>query len=292
MSAGEVMVTIGRHALALDGPLQELLDRLSGIADKRLEQIEVSDFDRFDLLAIHLSVAKARCVIDAQAADFWTWEAWVKVMQIGSALFSAGVASPDEVVHFRVGRESKALPALGARDYLTADNWLDSFYLAAICRENKRLQQLAHIPVSFLREQSAGVEEYLFSWVEALQNAIRGDGEKMWDSMLAAARQSAPEGLEEAERMKALQLFYPLIDVFRHLMGRDVAEFNTALGKSLDRHKAYWSENDPASVDGLVALAPLALACIAHDSDMDLDVESDYLPENLLIPEWVGEMET
>ncbi|MEV6720539.1 immunity 49 family protein [Streptomyces xanthochromogenes] len=286
------MVTISRHELVLEGPLQEFLDRLSGIAKKRLDRIEGSDFERFDVLAIHLSLAKAYCGIDPKASDFWTWEAWVKAMQTGSALFSAGVTSPGESVHFRVGREAKTLPSLGSRDYLSADNWLDSFYLAAVCRENQRMHQLASIPVSFLREQSAGVEEYLFSWVEALQSAVRGDSEKMWESVLSAARQSAPEGLAEAERAKALELFHPLIDVFRHLMGRDVTQFNSALAKALDWHKAYWSENDPASVDGLVALAPLALACIAHDADMDIDVESDYLPENLLIPEWVGEMDT
>lgn len=118
----------------------------------------------------------------------------------------------------------------------------------------------------FLRAEEVYVKEYLFLWVEALRIGIHKDSEKMWNSLLAAARQSAPEGLPEAERTKALELFSPLVEMFRYLMERDANGFNSALEKALNWHKAYWSENDPASVDGLVALAPLALACIAHDS--------------------------
>ncbi|MFI6469829.1 immunity 49 family protein [Streptomyces sp. NPDC050516] len=286
------MVTISRHPLASEGDPRELLERLSGLAQSMLDRIEISDFERFDVLAFHLAVAKARCGIDPKVSDFWTWEAWVKAMQLGSALFSAGVAPQGESLHFRVGREEKTLPTLGPRDYLTAENWLDAFYLAAICRESDRMRQLASIPMSFLRAEGSGVEEYLFLWVEALQSGIHRDSEKMWNSLLAAARQSAPEGLPESKRAKALELFSPLIEMFRYLMERDTGEFNSTLEKALNWHKAYWSENDPASVDGLVALAPLALACIAHDADMDIEVESEYLPEGLLIPGWVGEMDT
>jgi hypothetical protein len=286
------MVTISRHSLTSEESPREFMERLSSLAQNTLDRIETSDFERFDVLTFHLAVAKARCGLDPKVSDFWTWEAWVKAMQLGSALFSAGVAPHGESVHFRVGREEKTLPALGPRDYLTAENWLDAFYLTAICRESDRMRQLASIPMSFLRAEGAGVEEYIFLWVEALQSGIHRDSEKMWNSLLAAARQSAPEGLPEPERTKALELFSPLIEMFRYLMERDADGFNSALEKALNWHKAYWSENDPASVDGLVALAPLALACIAHDAGMDIEVESEYMPQGLLIPEWVGEMDT
>ncbi|MEU3510314.1 Imm49 family immunity protein [Streptomyces longwoodensis] len=42
---------------------------------------------------------------------------------------------------------------------------------------------------------------------------------------------------------------------------------------------------------GAVALGPLALACLAHDGGIPIDVESDYLPKHLLQRGWLGEFE-
>lgn len=42
----------------------------------------------------------------------------------------------------------KHLPATGPQDYLHAGNWLTSFYLAVICRENERVSQLAQVPMA------------------------------------------------------------------------------------------------------------------------------------------------
>jgi hypothetical protein len=38
-----------------------------------------------------------------------------------------------------------------------------------------------------------------------------------------------------------------------------------------------------------VALGPLAMACLAHDAGMRLDVTSDHFPDVLVKAEWVGE---
>ncbi len=46
------------------------------------------------------------------------------------------------------------------------------------------------------------------------------------------------------------------------------------------------------SGEGLVALAPLALACMAHDADIPIEVQSEYMPIALLRRSWVGEYDT
>ncbi|WP_338897446.1 Imm49 family immunity protein [Streptomyces sp. TG1A-60] len=43
--------------------------------------------------------------------------------------------------------------------------------------------------------------------------------------------------------------------------------------------------------DGAVALGPLAVACLAYDVGMQVEVESEYLPRHLLERAWVGEFE-
>ncbi|MEU3657683.1 Imm49 family immunity protein [Streptomyces sp. NPDC032161] len=48
----------------------------------------------------------------------------------------------------------------------------------------------------------------------------------------------------------------------------------------------------PEKPDGHLALAPLALACLAHDSGIPVDVESGYPPHHLLPRGWLGEFPT
>ncbi|MFD4116654.1 Imm49 family immunity protein [Streptomyces niveus] len=63
---------------------------------------------------------------------------------------------------------------------------------------------------------------------------------------------------------------------------------------ALTWHKECWAANEARSLsgDGLVALAPLAIACMASDADMLIEVESEYLPKHLLRRAWVGEFAT
>jgi len=58
--------------------------------------------------------------------------------------------------------------------YLHAGDLLTSFYLAAICRENDRTNQLAQLPISFLRASGAEFDDYIYAWIETLQNARFG----------------------------------------------------------------------------------------------------------------------
>ncbi|WSK38357.1 immunity 49 family protein [Streptomyces tubercidicus] len=77
-------------------------------------------------------------------------------------------------------------------------------------------------------------------------------------------------------------------------MRREDQAFNDSLANALTWHKEYWTAHETRSLsgDGLVALAPLAIACMAHDADMPIDVESEYLPKHLLKRTRVGEFPT
>ena len=85
------------------------------------------------------------------------------------------------------------------------------------------------------------------------------------------------------------------MNTFLNLMRSDhEREFNEALAQALEQHKAYYTADSKLADDprGFVALAPLALACIAKDSGLNVDVESDYMPKHLLLGSWVGEYRT
>ncbi|MFD0355516.1 Imm49 family immunity protein [Streptomyces sp. NPDC127110] len=65
------------------------------------------------------------------------------------------------------------------------------------------------------------------------------------------------------------------------------------VAEALTWHKEYWTANAARSRsgDGLVALGPLAIACMARDAGMAIKVESEYLPKELLEFGWAGEVD-
>lgn len=79
----------------------------------------------------------------------------------------------------------------------------------------------------------------------------------------------------------------------RSLVREDHAGFNRALAESIEWHKEYWStEENALQATGLVALAPLAMACLAYDASFPIEVESEYFPIALLERDWPDEFPT
>ncbi|MGA5420708.1 immunity 49 family protein [Streptomyces lavendulocolor] len=284
---------IVRHGFRTDDAGEAMAPVIRSAEDV-LEQIETSEFDRFDALDYTLSAAKWRCLTDPEAAEFPTWEAWVTAMQTGSALFAAGTAT-EGPVPCRIGSMGavKHLPATGPQDYLHAASWLTSYYLAVICRENERADRLAHVPVAFLRASGAELDEYIHPWVETLQNAWF-HRQETWDSLAEAVDGTDPARARVASEELMVKILHPPIELFHRYQRLEAEQFNAALADALTWHKEYWTANEARAVsgDGLVALGPLAIACMAHDAGMPIEVESEYLPKHLLRRTWVGEYPT
>ncbi|MFC9805277.1 immunity 49 family protein [Streptomyces griseoaurantiacus] len=263
-------------------------------AEDVLAHIETSEDDRYDALPTTLAVAKWRSATDPRAAEFPSWEAWVTATQVGSALFAAGTAD-EGPISCRIGSsgEIKQLPATGPQDYLHAGNWLTSFYLAVICRENARVNRLARVPVSFLRASGAEFDECIYAWVETLQHLWFGR-RAVWDTLVTAVDGTDSQRAPIAGPELMLKILSPPLDLFQHYLRREPERFNASLVDALTWHKEYWTANEARSrsAEGLVALGPLAIACMAYDVDMPIDVESEYLPKALLKRSWVGEYDT
>ncbi|MFG3495847.1 immunity 49 family protein [Streptomyces sp. NPDC047928] len=262
-------------------------------AEEALAGLETSDDDRYDALKLLLAAAKWHCAEDSTADRFTTWEAWVKAMQVGSALFDAGTADRGPVVcRIGVNSEVSHLPVIGPREYLHAGNWLTAFYLAVICRENDRVNRLAQVPLSFLRASGAEFDAYLYLWVETLQNHWFGRQET-WDTLTSAVDGTDPARVRIADSELMLKILYPPLNLFYRCVSRDSEQFNQALIEALTWHKEYWTANEARALsgEGLVALGPLAIACMARDSGMPIEVDSEYLPKELLEFGWAGEVD-
>jgi hypothetical protein len=89
-------------------------------------------------------------------------------------------------------------------------------------------------------------------------------------------------------------VLYPPINLFYHFVRKDEEGFSPALVEALKLHRLYWTLNEDreADIDGSIALGPLAIACLAYDGEIPIEVESDYLPKHLLQHSWLGEFPT
>jgi hypothetical protein len=245
-------------------------------------------------LSTSLTLAQTRCAIDPLASKFETWEAWVTAMQVGSALFDSATAV-EGPVPCRIGStgQVKNLPATGPTSYTHAGAWITSVYLAMICRENERLDRLMQVPVSFLRASGALFDEYTYDWVEALQSYWHGQAANTWDKLVAAINGTDPDVAQVADRDTMLMLLYPPLELFQLYNRQETDQFNRSLAQALTWHKQYWTGDEARSLtrDGLVALGPLALTCMAADAAFPIEVVSEYLPKHLVKRSWVGEYE-
>jgi hypothetical protein len=241
---------------------------------------------------ITLTEAEARRASDPLAEFAPTWRAWVAAMQVGSALFAAANSTEDRV-EARIAGKVRSISATGPQRAAHAGNWIKAFWPAVVCREQDRMTQLCEVPIPLLRASGAEFDEYVYLWIDILQSyCLRRDG--VGDKLVAASAGALPENAEIAGPDLLLMVLSQPIELFHRYLRQDPAAFNRALKESLELHKEYWTtdEDRALSSEGLVALGPLAMACLAHDAGMRLEVTSDYLPDVLVKAEWVGEFDT
>ncbi|MFC8130877.1 immunity 49 family protein [Streptomyces sp. NPDC057302] len=287
--------TISRHDLSAVPDVMRLIEGLGTHLTQGIDQLDESiGFARLidSYLDTALLLLRARCAVDPQAAALETWESAVNAMQLGSALFA--VTGADEgAVECRINRKVRTLPAIGPMPTAAAGSWLTAFWLAVICRNQRRMTQLCEIPVERMRSPDGQYDEYIYHWVDTLQTYwLRRPG--LVEKLTATFQTSDPTVARVAPRDLLDGLLYPPINLFYHFVRRDEEGFSPALVEALELHKTYWTLNEEreADIDGSIALGPLAIACLAYDGGIPIGVESEYLPKHLLQRSWLGEFPT
>ncbi|TXS63142.1 hypothetical protein EAO76_40655 [Streptomyces sp. sk2.1] len=256
-----------------------------------LQSIETSHSTRSTVLSKSLNVARVRCVGDPDSVMLETWESWLLAMQVHSAVFAA-TFTDQETVTCKIRQEERHLTTTGPQRYLNAGTWLNAFFLALICRETTRLDMLTRVPTSLLRDCGGALDEYIYAWVETLRSFwLRHDD--VGQHLVRAVDLSAPEHARVIDPETMSKLKYPPMMMFYRYLRNDAAGFNEALNDALRWHKEYWTadEDRTQNIEGVVAIAPLAIACLAKANGIPIEVESGYLPTALLDFSWRGEFD-
>ncbi|MGW3202018.1 immunity 49 family protein [Streptomyces sp. NPDC001118] len=228
-----------------------------------------------DTFGFAVALAHARCATDPKAADADTWGPWALAVQLGSALFTG--AEPQEL-WLREG--CVRLPAVPADPSADARAWLDDFYVALVCRQQRRLDQLAQVPLETLR-QDESVDEYVLHWIDTLQSyGSQRPMNDLVDKLRTTMETSDPTNVTHSPTDFVNCIDYQPVALFHRLLTGEAEAFNTALDEALAHHGAYWG--DSTVPRARVPLGPLAMACMAYDYGFPVDTERPYLPKYLL----------
>jgi hypothetical protein len=283
--------TIARHETDEANASSEA-NRLPRKMQTFIDLIKKNPTSLHSVLTRALDEAGYRCIADPIATWLDTWNSVVLAMQSASAIFVAGNQTDGEV-EFSIRDDVVRIPATGPTIHTDAGIWIKALWLAMICRERQRIDMLCATPIELLRASDDQYDEYIYTWVRALQIYWRQqDG--LVDTLLRAMQGTEPESIQAASEEVVLQLLYPPIEMFYFLTQREDEKFNNSLANALELHKRFWTKdaerrNDP---NGFIALGPLAIACLARDAGVPIEVESEYLPKHLLEGTWVGEHAT
>ncbi len=236
-----------------------------------------------------LQYMEAQCTVDPRAALGTTWESVVAAMQVGSAMFAI-TSRTEGVVECRIDHKVRQLPAIGPRTFPNVGQWLNAFWLAIVCRDQERMTQLCDFPVDRLREAEGETDEFVYLWVDTLQAYwLRRPG--VAEKLTATIQASYPDVATLMPKDRLEQLVYQPINLFHRFLTEDRAGFDGALVEALELHKRYWTADaDRAKkTAGRIALGPLAITCFAYDGEFPIDVESGYIPTQLVQRGWLGE---
>lgn len=283
------MVTIARHEIDI-ARAEAQVKYYAEPLDERIDGIEARPHTVLSFALTNTRREAAyRAVADPTAASIDTWNTVALAMQAGGAIFALTAQTEGEV-SFRIGDVDFTRPGTGPKTTANPGDWQRAMSLAMICRERPRIDILASIPVDVLRGSGGQSDEFQFDWIKALQLYWRSE-DGLIDTLLRAMQGADPEADTIAGADLVAHILYPPMELFYLLTQREDARFNESLAKALELHKSYWTATTERANDseGFIAWRVLAIACLAKDAGVDITVESDYLPKNLLDGTWVGE---
>lgn len=205
---------------------------------------------------------------------------------LGAGLFAGLVAGPGGSVETPLPGGQAGVSVSGAAASPNIGEplyWRDALLAALAARNGRAVTILAEVPLALLRGLAPEYPDWFFLEAEALQAfALRRKDAP--ERILAAARAADPNTVEEFSRDMVLDIVSPELQLAFRTLDRDQASFDQWMIEAIKGHHHYYDSDDQRRRLPLsqLALAPLAMACVAYDLGIRTNVESDYLPRHII----------
>ncbi|MEU6128570.1 immunity 49 family protein [Saccharopolyspora sp. NPDC047091] len=223
-----------------------------------------------------------RLLVDPDGAERATYDSVLLAAQAGTGFFAA--ANKEGRFPWTLGDDDLLLKAVGPTRIHSAADWLDALWTAVICRAQHLVVELCATPTDTLRNAGGRFDEYMYAWVDALKAFFTRD-EDLYPRINRSIELTAPEELTGGTPPDiVLHRYYPSMNLLFDVAGRNAEQFNTDLREAVELHQSFWSADEERATDpdGFWAPGPTALAALAHDFGMPVEVRSPYLPQDLI----------
>lgn len=136
---------------------------------------------------------------------------------------------------------------------------------------------LASIAPQDLSRLSRGAPVWFASEAAALTAIFRGDPDAR-DRLVAAMGAADPVHVDPISRNYVRDVVVAELELGGRVVERDAAGFGPALTQALIGHHRYYGRGAPRGIEGELALAPLAMACLARDCGLNATITTAYVP--------------
>jgi hypothetical protein len=200
--------------------------------------------------------------------------------RVAAAIFSVATGSGE--VEVDLGTSTLTVPTTARTDLADAADWRTGWWLAHIVRDRAAVERLAAVPIEILRRSSARFDECQYLLIDALQAFHCRTPD--WSTKFRRAIDATDPGrFAMIDEDYVLNIIVPEMQMLFRLATRELTPFHDALEYALERHKKYWGhEERKRDPDGYLALGPLAIASLAHDAGLEVEVDSDFVPVHLI----------
>lgn len=160
-----------------------------------------------------------------------------------------------------------------------------------MCLDEGSFHGLLEVTPDIWRSSTSVFPEHEYLFAEAVLATLRGRKDTA-DMVIAAMEATNPDihPLPPSAAPTTLNLSVPIIHAFWCAAATNARKtFEEALTLAIVRHKDYWEkQRGPDAFQGFLSLNLLGIAALAYDKGHSFNVDSVYVPFNLVRGEGLG----
>ena len=144
------------------------------------------------------------------------------------------------------------------------------------------MRKLCDVPTALIRESPTKSSEYAYLYKDALCAYVNAEPDVV-ARIVEALKATDPTRPDITDRSWTLYIDVPQLEVFyRAICGS--AKFGSAMQSAVELHRKYCgaSQDNAHSPRGFISVRLLGLAVLGMNHGLGFDVQSPYLPMNLI----------
>ncbi|WP_366664292.1 immunity 49 family protein [Gordonia sp. i37] len=201
----------------------------------------------------------------------------------------ASLPKGERRLSFEVLGRSLETGSSGPNPRTMAPHWLGALWLGLVARDRGLLDALRDFKPEWReasREEGVWFDPYQEQWARAWQMLLRGErGEPVAQQVVEVMRLTDPELAPLAGAESVLQRVFPSVRLLWDVVSGSRSEFPGDVRVALEGNKEFFTrpvENRVRAEEGFVPWRILGPVCAAVDSDFEVGVASQYLPDALV----------